>query len=81
MPVINVEDGSILSGDDAPKKKHLEQWLLEHPGYLISGQGVASVLPPPPAMEPEHAALMGDMQAVSNTILPSFFMFILIAPF
>ena len=37
-----MEDGSMLVGEDAPKKKHLEQWLLEHPGFMVSGSVAAS---------------------------------------
>ncbi|XP_071173454.1 chromodomain-helicase-DNA-binding protein 8-like isoform X4 [Mytilus edulis] len=36
VPVINLEDGSRLSGDEAPQKKDLEKWLDEHPGYMIA---------------------------------------------
>ena len=34
--MINLEDGSRLSGDEAPQKKDLEKWLDEHPGYMIA---------------------------------------------
>lgn len=34
VPVINLKDGTRLAGDDAPKKKDLEQWLKEHPGFV-----------------------------------------------
>lgn len=34
VPVINLKDGTRLAGDDAPKKKDLEQWLREHPGFV-----------------------------------------------
>uniref|UniRef100_A0A674MVS8 Chromodomain helicase DNA binding protein 9 n=1 Tax=Takifugu rubripes TaxID=31033 RepID=A0A674MVS8_TAKRU len=33
VPVINLKDGTRLAGDDAPKRKDLEQWLNEHPAY------------------------------------------------
>ena len=38
MPVINLEDGSRLSGDDAPLKKNLEHWLDQHPGYMVDSR-------------------------------------------
>uniref|UniRef100_A0A8C0RF38 Chromodomain helicase DNA binding protein 9 n=3 Tax=Canis lupus TaxID=9612 RepID=A0A8C0RF38_CANLF len=34
VPVINLKDGTRLAGDDAPKRKDLEKWLKEHPGYV-----------------------------------------------
>lgn len=34
VPVINLKDGTRLAGDDAPRRKDLEQWLMEHPGFV-----------------------------------------------
>lgn len=34
VPVINLKDGTRLAGDDAPKRKDLDRWLKEHPGYV-----------------------------------------------
>lgn len=34
VPVINLKDGTRLAGDDAPRRKDLEQWLTEHPGFV-----------------------------------------------
>lgn len=34
VPVINLKDGTRLAGDDAPRRKDLEQWLQEHPGFV-----------------------------------------------
>ncbi|PWS21992.1 hypothetical protein DKP78_20700, partial [Enterococcus faecium] len=34
VPVINLKDGTRLAGDDAPKRKDLDQWLKEHPGFV-----------------------------------------------
>ncbi|XP_054470354.1 chromodomain-helicase-DNA-binding protein 9 isoform X6 [Anoplopoma fimbria] len=34
VPVINLKDGTRLAGDDAPRRNDLEQWLLEHPGFV-----------------------------------------------
>ncbi|CAH1779419.1 unnamed protein product [Owenia fusiformis] len=35
IPVISLEDGSRLSGEEAPMRKDLDQWLDEHPGYMV----------------------------------------------
>ncbi|KAK3608042.1 hypothetical protein CHS0354_031028 [Potamilus streckersoni] len=40
VPVINLEDGSRLSGDDAPLKKDLDKWLDDHPGYMVDSRVV-----------------------------------------
>ncbi|KAL4658748.1 chromodomain-helicase-DNA-binding protein 9-like isoform X1 [Arapaima gigas] len=34
VPVISLRDGTRLTGDDAPKRKDLEQWLKQHPGFV-----------------------------------------------
>lgn len=34
VPVINLKDGTRLAGDDAPKRKDLDLWLKEHPGFV-----------------------------------------------
>uniref|UniRef100_A0A4W4DXN8 DNA helicase n=1 Tax=Electrophorus electricus TaxID=8005 RepID=A0A4W4DXN8_ELEEL len=34
VPVINLNDGTRLAGDDAPRRKDLEQWLKEHPVHI-----------------------------------------------
>lgn len=34
VPVINLKDGTRLAGDDAPRRKDLDQWLKEHPGFV-----------------------------------------------
>ncbi|XP_070187859.1 chromodomain-helicase-DNA-binding protein 8-like isoform X4 [Littorina saxatilis] len=72
VPVINVEDGSVLTGDEAPKKKRLEQWLLEHPGYMISGQaasGLPSSMIPMPDEQP-HPLPLPDLQAITGAKAP-----------
>ena len=33
--MICIEDGSRLTGDDAPMKKDAERWLMEHPNYIL----------------------------------------------
>ena len=38
VPVINLEDGSRLSGDDAPLKKNLETWMEKHPGFMVDSR-------------------------------------------
>ncbi|XP_032738507.1 chromodomain-helicase-DNA-binding protein 7 isoform X3 [Lontra canadensis] len=35
IPVINLEDGSRLVGEDAPKNKDLVEWLKLHPSYTV----------------------------------------------
>ncbi|XP_059529097.1 chromodomain-helicase-DNA-binding protein 7 isoform X3 [Myotis daubentonii] len=35
IPVINLEDGTRLVGDDAPKNKDLVEWLKLHPAYTV----------------------------------------------
>ncbi|XP_053252041.1 chromodomain-helicase-DNA-binding protein 7 isoform X3 [Podarcis raffonei] len=35
IPVINMEDGTRLVGEDAPKNKDLVEWLKLHPSYTV----------------------------------------------
>lgn len=35
IPMINLEDGSVLTGRDCPRKRNMEAWLQQHPGYMI----------------------------------------------
>jgi chromodomain-helicase-DNA-binding protein 7 len=35
IPVINLEDGTRLVGEDAPKNKDLVDWLKLHPTYTV----------------------------------------------
>ncbi|XP_041376531.1 chromodomain-helicase-DNA-binding protein 8-like isoform X2 [Gigantopelta aegis] len=35
VPVICIEDGSRLTGEEAPMKKDAERWLMEHPNYIL----------------------------------------------
>ncbi|XP_013394879.1 chromodomain-helicase-DNA-binding protein 8 isoform X2 [Lingula anatina] len=48
VPVVNIEDGSRLSGDEAPKRKDLEKWLRHHPGYMADDDEVEE--PPEPVV-------------------------------
>uniref|UniRef100_A0A674K5F1 Chromodomain-helicase-DNA-binding protein 7 n=1 Tax=Terrapene triunguis TaxID=2587831 RepID=A0A674K5F1_9SAUR len=41
IPVINLEDGTRLVGEDAPKNKDLIEWLKSHPTYTVD---IADVL-------------------------------------
>lgn len=44
VPVINLKDGTRLAGDDAPRRRDLEQWLKEHPGFVTdTGAFIPSV--------------------------------------
>lgn len=45
VPVINLKDGTRLAGDDAPKRKDLEQWLNEHPGFVADTGAFIPVSP------------------------------------
>lgn len=45
VPVINLKDGTRLAGDDAPKRKDLEQWLKEHPGFVADTGAFIPVSP------------------------------------
>ena len=35
VTVVNLEDGSILRAEEAPRRRDLERWLEEHPGYMV----------------------------------------------
>uniref|UniRef100_A0A672QSZ9 Chromodomain helicase DNA binding protein 9 n=1 Tax=Sinocyclocheilus grahami TaxID=75366 RepID=A0A672QSZ9_SINGR len=43
VPVISLKDGTRLAGEDAPKRKDLDQWLKEHPGFVAD---VGAFIPP-----------------------------------
>lgn len=45
VPVINLKDGTRLAGDDAPKRKDIEQWLAEHPGFVADTGAFIPVSP------------------------------------
>lgn len=45
VPVINLKDGTRLAGDDAPRRKDLEQWLMEHPGFVADTGAFIPVSP------------------------------------
>lgn len=45
VPVINLKDGTRLAGDDAPRRKDLEQWLNEHPGFVADTGAFIPVSP------------------------------------
>ena len=36
--MVSCEDGTRLSGVDAPVKRDLERWLDEHPSYMVNRQ-------------------------------------------
>uniref|UniRef100_A0A8C2EUT4 Chromodomain helicase DNA binding protein 9 n=1 Tax=Cyprinus carpio TaxID=7962 RepID=A0A8C2EUT4_CYPCA len=38
VPVISLKDGTRLAGEDAPKRKDLDQWLKEHPGFVTANK-------------------------------------------
>lgn len=45
VPVINLKDGTRLAGDDAPRRKDLDQWLMEHPGFVADTGAFIPVSP------------------------------------
>ena len=45
VSVINLKDGTRLAGEDAPKRKDLEQWLKEHPGFVADTGAFIPVSP------------------------------------
>lgn len=45
VPVINLKDGTRLAGDDAPRRKDLDQWLKEHPGFVADTGAFIPVSP------------------------------------
>ena len=42
ITVIETTTGEKLSGDSAPKKAELEEWLKQNPGYEVFGDGAES---------------------------------------
>ncbi|MFH4974373.1 hypothetical protein AB6A40_001082 [Gnathostoma spinigerum] len=64
VPVVNVEDGSKLTDERAPKVKNLGQWLSAHPKYVLdittdlTSKSSVTSLPSaslPPKLNPENA--------------------------
>ncbi|CAG9535369.1 unnamed protein product [Cercopithifilaria johnstoni] len=47
VPVINIETGARLIGEQAPKVKNLGQWLSAHPKYVLDIPSSASSAVPP----------------------------------
>ena len=35
VTVVNLEDGSILRGEEAPRRRDLDRWLEENRGYMV----------------------------------------------
>ena len=33
--MVNLEDGSILRGEEAPRRRDLDRWLEENRGYMV----------------------------------------------
>lgn len=54
VPVINLKDGTRLAGDDAPRRKDLEQWLMEHPGFVAD---TGAFIPVSPLVQPHCLSL------------------------
>ncbi len=41
--MINLEDGSILSGEEAPKRKDQEKWMEQNPGFVTESSAMDPV--------------------------------------
>lgn len=52
VSVINLKDGTRLAGDDAPKRRELELWLKEHPGFVADTGAFIPVSPSLPLPHP-----------------------------
>ena len=35
VTVVSLEDGSLLTGEEAPRRRDLDSWLDNHPGYMV----------------------------------------------
>lgn len=57
VPVINLKDGTRLAGDDAPRRKDLEQWLMEHPGFVAD---TGAFIPVSALVEPDSVQLANE---------------------
>lgn len=62
--MINLEDGSVLSGDECPKKKDLDEWMQQHPGCMIDN---SICLLDPYLLEMQASLAAGNMAGVSNS--------------
>ena len=63
ISVINVEDGTRLQGNKAPKRGELAMWLLSHPNYLPDEQEIINMT----MQSANMAALMQQQQQQSNS--------------
>uniref|UniRef100_A0A4W5K846 Chromodomain helicase DNA binding protein 9 n=1 Tax=Hucho hucho TaxID=62062 RepID=A0A4W5K846_9TELE len=52
VSVINLKDGTRLAGDDAPRRRELELWLKEHPGFVADTGAFIPVSPSLPLSHP-----------------------------
>lgn len=65
IPVVNTESGQRLTGEKAPKLKHLEQWLKEHPKYKLD---MVSISPVSASPKPSSASITKGRSALSNSL-------------
>ncbi|KAL3998658.1 SNF2 N-terminal domain family protein [Acanthocheilonema viteae] len=66
VPVINIETGARLIGEQAPKVKNLGQWLSAHPKYVLDiPSSASSVVPPVSQVTSSKPAEKNDVKCVS----------------
>lgn len=66
VPVINIETGARLIGEQAPKVKNLGQWLSAHPKYVLDiPSSVPSVVSSAPQVTSSKSAEKIDAKSVS----------------
>ncbi|VDK75980.1 unnamed protein product [Litomosoides sigmodontis] len=66
VPVINIDTGARLIGEQAPKVKNLGQWLSAHPKYVLDIPSSASpVVPSAPQVTSAKLAEKSDIKSIS----------------
>lgn len=41
IPVVNQRDGTVLLGEEAPKRCQLHEWLHRHPDFIVDPRFLA----------------------------------------
>ncbi|VDO25963.1 unnamed protein product [Onchocerca flexuosa] len=68
VPVINIETGARLIGEQAPKVKNLGQWLSAHPKYVLDiPSSTTSVVPAISQATSSKSAEKSDVKSMSGT--------------
>lgn len=66
VPVINIETGARLIGEQAPKVKNLGQWLSAHPKYVLDiPSSTSSVVPAISQATSSKSAEKSDIKSMS----------------